>query len=155
MSIPGLSGKAREAVGAVFEAMAEWQSETAKVSEKGSKQVLDRMAKASVAMGWPEQIVDAARTQMQAATAMQSKTIEHIKAALEVQLQSANPMAASPDAMLSKLRSMPGFGPTAGPSWPNADALQAAATAPLAFWIESGKQWQKFWTETLGKAQRG
>jgi len=156
MTIPGLSGKAKEAVTAVFEAMTEWQNEAARLGEKNSKQVLDKMAKATVAMGWPEQIVDAARMQMQTAADMQSKTIEHIKAAWETQLQSPNPMVASPDAMLSRLKSMPGFGSTANwppANWPNAQAMQAAATAPLAFWMEFGKQWQKFWTEAFVKAK--
>jgi hypothetical protein len=152
-SIPGLSAKAKEAVGAVFEAMTAWQNEATEVAEKNRKQVLDKMAKATVAMGWPEQIVEAARAQMQAAADMQGKTIEHIKAAWEAQLQTPNPMAASPEAMLSRLKSMPGFG--SATNWPNAEALQAAATAPLAAWMEFGKQWQKFWIDALEKTKRG
>ena len=78
-SIPGLSNKAREAVSAVFEAMTAWQSETAKVGEKSSKQVLDKMATAAAALGWPEQIVDAARAQIQGIGQIQAKTMEHIR----------------------------------------------------------------------------
>ena len=78
-SIPGLSNKAREAVTSVFEAMTAWQSETAEVGEKNSKQVFDRMATAAAALGWPEQIVDAARAQMQGVGDIQAKTMEHIR----------------------------------------------------------------------------
>jgi hypothetical protein len=42
-SVPGLSDKAKEAVGAVFEAMTQWQSETTKLSEKNTKQLLEKM----------------------------------------------------------------------------------------------------------------
>ena len=150
-SIPGLSSKAREAVTSVFEAMTAWQSETAKVGEKNSKQVFDKMATAAAALGWPEQIVDAARAQIQGIGDMQAKTMEQIRNAWEEQLK--NPTAASPEAMLSKLKSMPGFGSAS--SLPNAEALQAAATAPLALWMEFGKQWQKFWLDSLNKSNRG
>ena len=150
-SLPGLSNKTREAVGAVFEAMTAWQSETVKVGEKNSKQVFDKMATAAGALGWPEQIVDAARAQMQGIGDIQAKTMEHIRGAWEEQLK--NPTAASPEAMLSKLKSMPGFGSAS--SLPNAEALQAAATAPLALWMEFGKQWQQFWLDSLNKSKRG
>ena len=99
-SIPGLSNEAREAVSAVFKAMTAWQSETAKLGEKNSKQVFDKMATAASALGWPEQIVDAARTQMQTIGEMQTKTMEHIQQAWEEQLNDA--AMASPDAFLSK-----------------------------------------------------
>jgi len=151
MSIPGLSNKAREAVNAVFEAMTVWQSETAKVGEKNSKQVLDKMAMAAAALGWPEQIVDAARAQIHGIGQIQAQTMEHISAAWEEQLK--NPTAASPEAMLSKLKSMPGFEPAS--NWPTAEALRTAATAPLALWMEFGKQWQKFWLDSINKSNRG
>jgi len=150
-SIPGLSNKAREAVTSVFEAMTAWQSETAKVGEKNSKQVFDKMATAAAALGWPEQIVDAARAHIQGIGDMQAKTMEQIRNAWEEQLR--NPTAASPEAMLSKLKSMPGFGSAS--SFPNAEAFQAAAAAPPALWMEFGKQWQQFWLDSLKKSKRG
>ena len=111
------------------------------------------MTDAATALGWPEQVVEAVRAHMQAVTEMQSKTIDHIKSAWEEQLKSPNPTGISPDAMLSKLKAIPGFGPTA--NWPNAEALHAAATAPLALWMEFGKQWQKFWTDALDQTKKG
>ena len=110
------------------------------------------MAKAAAALGWPEQIVDAARAQMQSINAMQIKTMDHIMDAWKEQLKLPDPTGASPSAMLEKLKSMPGFG--AGGEWPNADALQQAATAPLALWIEFAKQWQKLWADSITKANR-
>lgn len=150
-SIPGLSSTAREAVGAVFEAMTAWQSETAKVGEKNSKQVFEKMATAATVLGWPEQVVDAARTQMQSISDMQIKAMDHVRTVWEEQLKVPHPTA-SADAMLSKLKSMPG--PGGAGHWPNAEALQTAATAPLAMWMEFGQQWQKFWLDSMNKGQR-
>ena len=152
MTVPGLSSKAREAVKDVFDAMSVWRNEVSAASESNSQQVLDKMAKAAAALGWPEQVVDAARAQMQSVGEMHIKTMDHIIGAWEEQLKSANPMAAMPSAMLSKLNAMRGLGP-AGPL-PGADALQAAATAPLQMWMEFGKQWQQFWLDSLNKSGR-
>ena len=151
-SIPGLSSKAQGAVSAVFEAMTTWQSEAAKLSEKSSKQVLDRMATAATALGWPEQIVEAARAQIRGVGDMQTRTMERIRQAWEEQLKSPHPTAISPEAILSKLQAMPNLGPTSG--LPNAEALQAAATAPLALWMEFGKQWQQLWLEALDRVNK-
>src|SRR5262247_1002445 len=82
-SIPGLSNKAREAVNAAIDAMSTWRIEAAENSEENSKEVIDKMAAAAAALGWPEQIVDMARTQMQSITEMQTKTIDHMMDAWE------------------------------------------------------------------------
>src|SRR5215467_1712784 len=87
MSIPGLSYKAREAVNAAFDAMSNWRIEIADSSEKNVKRVIEKMAAAAAELGWPEQIVDAARTQMQSISAMQIKTMDHMMDAWEEQLK--------------------------------------------------------------------
>jgi hypothetical protein len=138
MSIPGLSNRARDAVNAAFDAMSSWRNETADASERHSKQVIEKMAAAAAALGWPEQIVDAARTQMQGITEMQIKTIDHMMDAWEEQLKLPNPMTASPSAMLSKLKSLPSFG--AAGSWPG---------DPMQLWMQFAKQWQKSWTDAM------
>ena len=147
MSVPGLSNEAREAVNAALNAMSTWRNETADISEKNSKQVTDKIAKAAAALGWPEQIVDAARAQMQTITEMQIKTMDHMMDAWEDQLKLPNPMTASPSSMLSKLKSLPEFG-RAG-SWPSSEAFQKAAINPLQFWMQVTEQWQKSWTDTM------
>jgi hypothetical protein len=147
MSIPGLSNKARDAVNAAFDAMSTWRNETAETSEKNSKLVIAKMAAAATALGWPEQIVDAASAQMQSVTEMQIKTIDHMMDAWEAQLKLPNPMTASPSVLLSKLNSFPGLG-SAG-SWPGADAFQLAAMNPIRFWTQFAEQWQKSWADTM------
>jgi len=82
--------------------------------------------------------------------------MEQIRQAWEEQLKLPTPTMPSPDAFLSKLQAMPNFAPAG--SFPNAEALRAAAAAPMALWMEFGKQWQQLWFETLdrmNKANRG
>src|SRR5262245_35672760 len=123
---PALSDEARKAVNAAFDAMSTWRIETAKNSEKNSEQVIEKMAAAAQALGWPEQAVDAIRTQMQSITKIQIQTMDQMMDAWEEQIKSPNPTA-----MLSKLKSLPGISPTG--SWPNASAL---ATNPMQFWMQ-------------------
>ena len=147
ISIPELSTEARDAVNAALQAMSSWRNETANTSEKYGKQVIKKMATAAVALGWPQQIVDAALTQMQSTTEMQIKTMDYIMDAWEEQLKSPNLMTASPSALLSKLKSLPGFGSTG--IWPSTDAFQKGAVNPLQFWMQLAEQWQKSWADTM------
>src|SRR5262249_52756051 len=140
MSVPGLTDEAREAVNGALKAMSNWRNEIADTSEKNGKRVIEKMAAAAAALGWPEQIVDAARAQLQTIAEMQIKTMDHMLDAWEEQLKLPNPMTASPSAMLSKLKSSPGFS-TIG-SWPGAGAFQDAAVNPLQLWMQLAEQWQ-------------
>jgi hypothetical protein len=141
MSAIGLSDEARKAVNAAFDAMSTWRIETAKSSEKNSKQVIEKMAAAARALGWPEEIVDAIGAQMQSTTKLQIQTMDRIMDAWEDQIKAPSPMTTSPAAMLSKLKSLPGFGPAG--NWPNADVAQAGVMNPLQFWMQLTEQWQK------------
>jgi len=144
MAIPGLSRRAREAVNAAFEAMSSWRSELADDNEKNIKRVIEKMAVAAAELGWPEQVVDAARTQLQNLTEMQMKTMDQMVDAWEQQLKLPNP--ASPSATLHKLKSSPGAGSLG--SWP-ADAFQIGVTTPLQFWMTFAGQWQKSWADMM------
>src|SRR5499425_2151866 len=129
MLAPELSEEARKAVSAAFDAMSTWRIETLNNSEKNSARVIEKMAAAARALGWPEQIVDATRAQLQSITKMQIQMMDQLSDAWEEQIKSPNPMTA-PSAMLSKLKSLPGV--PAG-TWPNADALAGAAMNPMQF----------------------
>jgi len=139
-SMPGLSAEARDAVNAVFDAMSTWRTETADSSEKNAAQVIEKMAAAARTLGWPEQLVDTTRMQMQNITKIQIKIIDQMMDMWEEQIKSPNPAA-----MLSKLKSAPGF--DAG-SWPDADAL--TAFNPFQTYMQLVEQWQKAWASATG-----
>src|SRR5205814_5243512 len=126
VSVPGLSSRAQDAVNSALEAMSDWRSEAAESSEKNIKRVINKMAAAAAELGWPEQIVDTARTQLQNLAEMQIKTMDQIVDAWEEQLKLPNP--ASPSAMLNKLKSSTG----SPGSWPG-DAFQMGVSSPLQF----------------------
>ena len=77
-TVPGLSDEAREAVNAAFDAMSTWRVETAKKNEKHSQEVIEKMAAAARALGWPEQIVDATRAQLQSITKLQIQVLDNL-----------------------------------------------------------------------------
>ena len=147
MSVPGLSDEARQAVNAAFDAMSAWRIETVKNNEKNSEEVLEKMAAAAGALGWPEQIVDATRAQLQSITKMRIQMIDQMMDIWEEQIKSPNPMTAS-SAMLSKLKALPGALPAG--TWPNADAFAGAAMNPMQFWVQFAEQWQKAWRDAMG-----
>jgi hypothetical protein len=144
MSTPKLSDDARKAVNAAFEAMSAWREEIVNNSEKNFERVIDKMAAAARALGWPEQIVDATRVQMEGITKMQIQTMDHMLDAWEEQIKSPN----SSSTMLSKLTSsLPNFG-SVGP-WPNSGDPQMAALNAFQFYMQVAQQWQKTWADAM------
>jgi hypothetical protein len=87
--------------------------EIADTNQRNGERVLDKMAVAAKTLGWPTQVVDAARTQLKSIAEIQVKTLDQMMDAWEEQLKLPNPMAASSAAMRSKLTFLPG---TAAPA---------------------------------------
>jgi len=141
---PELSDEARKAVNAAFDAMSVWRTEALNHSEKGFERVIDKMAAAARALGWPGQIVDTARAQMQSIAKMQIRVIDSMMDAWEEEIKSPS----SPSAILSKLKSLPNLG-TAG-IWPGAaTASQMAACNPSGAYMQVAEQWQKAWADAM------
>ena len=140
MAVPGLSNEARNAVNAAFDAMSTWRTETVNNSERNLEQVIEKMAAAARALGWPEQIVDATRAQMQTLTKTQIQMMDQMMDAWEEQIKSPNPSA-----MLSKLKSLSSLGPAG--SWPNLGDL--STTNPMQFSMQFVEQWQKVWSDSM------
>jgi hypothetical protein len=142
ISTPKLSDDARKAVNVAFEAMSTWREEIVN-SEKNSEQVIEKTAEAARELGWPEQIVDTTRSQMEAITKMQIQTMDRMMDTWEEQIKSPN----SSSTMLSKLTSLPNFG-SAG-SWPNTGNPQMAALNAFQFYMQVAQQWQKTWADAM------
>ena len=153
MSMHGLSNEAREAVNEAFEAMSTWCTETANVSEKNGAKVIEKMAAAARALGWPEQIVEATRAQLQTITKAQIQTMDQVMDAWEEQIKLPNPASVSPSAMLSKLKPLPGFG-SAG-AWPTAMPFPMVGMNPFQVWMQFVEQWQKAFEAMTYQAMTG
>ena len=143
---PGLSDEARKAVNAAFDAMSTWRTETVNSGQKSFERVIDKVAAAARALGWPDQIVDATRAQIEVIAKMQIQAIDSMMDAWEEQIKSPS---SSSSAILSRLRSLPGMGAggfgRAG-SWPTS---QMAAFNPFGAYMQIAEQWQKAWTEAI------
>ena len=87
ISASGLTNEAREGVNATLKAMSAWRNEIADTNEKNGKRVIEKMAAAAATLGWPEQVVDAARTQLQGIAELQTKTMDHMMDAWEEQFK--------------------------------------------------------------------
>jgi hypothetical protein len=138
VSIPALSDEARDAVNSAFEAMSSWRTEAVENNEKGLEQVVEKMAVAARALGWPEQIVEATRSQMQSVTKAQIKLMDQMVDAWEEQIKSPNPSM-----MLSKLNSLSGPAGT----WANAPGM--SAMNPMQFYVQIFEEWQKAWSDAM------
>jgi hypothetical protein len=138
--VSALSGESRDAVNAAFDAMSTWRTETLENNEKSLEQVIEKMAVAARALGWPEQIVDATRLQMQSVTKAQITLMDQMVEAWESQIQSPNLTA-----MLSKLKTPSGLGPAG--SWAN--AADVSAMNPMQFYAQFFEQWQKAWSDAM------
>jgi hypothetical protein len=145
MSIPGLSSTARDAVNAVFEAMSTWRREVAHNSEKNMSLVMEKMAIAAAELGWPEQVIDAARTQFRSIAEAQMKAMDQIADAWVEQLKQQNSTGLSMTVQkLTPARNSGCLG-----SWPSAQPFQIGVTNPVQFWMEVAEEWQKSWTGML------
>jgi hypothetical protein len=153
MSAIGLSEDARRAVNEAFDAMSNWRIETARTSDKNSEQVIEKMAAAARALGWPGEIVDAIRTQIQSLTKLQIETMDRIMDVWEEQIKAPNPMAGPPGALLSKLKSMQGGSPAG--TWPTADMLNMGGANPFQFWMQFAEQWQKASADAMAFWSKG
>ena len=141
MSAPNLSNETRRVVNAAFDAMSTWRTETLSDSEKRFEEVMEKMAEAARALGWPEQVVDATRSQVQSITKMQIQTLDQIMDAWEEQIKSPN----SSQSILSRLRSFQS--PLPVDAW--SSAPQMAAMNPLQIYMQFAEQWQKACTDAM------
>jgi hypothetical protein len=127
-------------VNAAFDALSTWGTETVDSFEV----VIDKMAAAARKLGWPQQIVDATRAQMENVIKMQIQTMDRMMDAWEEQIKSPS----SSSTILSKLGSISSFGPAG--SWPSAAVTQMAAFNPFGAYMQTAQQWQKAYADAMG-----
>jgi hypothetical protein len=121
----------REAIKAVFDALSEWRDEVSTSTERYSETVLDKMAAAARALGWPKELVDSSHKQLVQASKAQMHMIDQMMDAWEKQLT-----APASDQFLAQLRVLPtaGFG---------------GASDPFGFWTQAAEQWQRNWASAM------
>lgn len=130
-----LPRETREAIKAVFDALSEWRDEVSTSTERYSETVLEKMAAAARALGWPKELVDASHKHLVQASKAQMHIIDQLMDAWEKQLT-----APASDQFIAQLRTLPtaGFGIT-----------PEAMSNPFGFWMQAAETWQRNWTSAL------
>src|SRR5215467_6295248 len=82
---PGLSDEARRAVNAAFDAISTWRTETVNTTDKNLERVIDKLATAARALGWPEEIVHSTRAQIEGIVKAQIQMMDQMMDAWEEQ----------------------------------------------------------------------
>ena len=142
ISEPGLTKEAREALNGVLKVMSNWRDELVESNEKNGKRLIEKIASAAEELGWPEQFVDATRSQLQTIAETQIKMMDQLTDAWDEQLKLPNPKTASPSRMMS-----PAFPPIGGSQ--SAKQMQRVAMSPVQFWMQLAEQWQKSWEQVM------
>ena len=89
ISTPQLSNEARKTVNAAFDAMTAWRTQI----QDGGEEVVEKMAEAARALGWPKQIVDTSTAQLQSVTKMQVQAMDQIMDAWQDQIKITEPVS--------------------------------------------------------------
>ena len=142
-NVMGLSEEAKKAVNGTFDALAEWRDQVASSNERYTSKVFDNMAQAGRAMGWPDQLIEATRTQMQQASKMQLAMIDQLMDAWQRQLNNPTAGLQLPTAFPG-MGQMPGMGAGGMP-----DFSSMGAMAPLQMWMQAAEMWQKTWSQAM------
>jgi hypothetical protein len=131
--IPSLPRETRESIKAVFDALSEWRDEASSCTERHGEAVLDKMAAAARAMGWPKELVDASHNHLLQASKAQTHMIDQLMDAWEKQLSSP-----TPDQFLAQLNKFSGAGFGTMPM-----------SSPLELWMQAAEMWQRNWASAM------
>lgn len=143
-SAKGLTEEARKAASAAFDALSQWRDEMAKANENYSSKVFDQMAQACRAMGWPDDMIEAARDQMQDASRVQLQMMDQLMDVWSKQIKAPEISLASPDDFMEQMKRLqqslssgqvPGMMPMPG--------MAGMAMAPFQMWMQAAEMWQR------------
>jgi hypothetical protein len=142
--VEGLGTEARETMTAVFDALSEWRGEVGASTERYNKIVLDKMATAARAVGWPNELIEVSRTHLMQVSKMQMQLIDQLMDTWQQQLKS--PMPGEFMAQLRPYRAESGT--TSG--------IAGMATTPVELWMQAAGTWQRnltsAWSMLAGQA---
>ena len=132
--LPTLPREARESIQGVFDALSEWRDAVTTSTERHSEAVLDKMAAAARAMGWPKELVDASHKHFVQVAKAQTHMIDQLMDAWEKQLSSPTPGQFL--SQLNKFSGAGGFGAT-------------PTSSPFDLWMQTAEMWQRNWASAL------
>lgn len=134
-----LNGEARQAVMDVFNAVSQWRDEISRVNERYLTDVLDQVAAAQRAQGWPNSVTVATREHLLQASKVQAQMIDQLMGDWEQQLKSRGVV---PDPSMSRRPSVAN---------PVAEMMRLGemTLTPFKIWLNAAEAWQRSWAEAL------
>jgi len=146
--LTSLSSESRQAVTGAFEVLEQWRDDIFSANERHLTKVIDQMAAAQRAMGWPDQFTAAAREHLLKASKMQTQMIDQVMDAWEKQLKSGNvPLGLSLEGF--KFQAPPFFGSAFTDPMSDIMRLQEMTLAPFKLWIQAAEMWQRNWADVV------
>lgn len=135
---------ARKAAKAAFKALSQWRDDMASANERYSKKVLDQMAEAGHAMGWPSSVIEATREQIQHASQMQLQLMDNVMEAWSEQIDSPTAAIPTPNDFMDQLQRMQASMMNSGASgMPGFNGLTGMTAAPFQMWMQAAEMWQR------------
>src|SRR5262245_42063758 len=136
-----LSGEARQAVMDAFNAVSQWRDEISQANDRYLTKVIDQVAAAQRAQGWPNSVTVATREHLLRASKVQTQMIDQLMGDWEHQLQSK---ASSPDPSLLHLTPMD----------PMSEMMRFGemTLTPFKIWLNAAEAWQRTWVEAMRSA---
>jgi len=139
-----LNDEARRAMASALDALNDWRNEMAGANERYSARVFDQMSTATRAMGWPDEMVNATRQQLQNASRMQLQMMDQVMDAWKMQLR-------DPSAAGFQMPNMPDFTKSFG----DMGSFGGISAAPFQFWMQAAEMWQKNWASAMSLWMKG
>jgi hypothetical protein len=138
-SFTWLNGEARQAVTDAFNAVSQWRDEISRANDRYLTNVLDQVAAAQRAQGWPNSVTVATREHLLQAAKVQTQMIDQLMSDWEQQLKSR---AAAPDPAIVHMPS---------PANPVAEMMRLSemTLTPFKIWLNAAEAWQRSWAEVL------
>jgi len=139
--------EARKAAKAAFKALSQWREDMASANERYSEKVLDQMAEAGRAMGWPSNVIEATREQIENASQMQLQLMDKLMEAWSEQIESPTAAMPTPSDFMEQLQkmqaSMMKSSASAFSGMPGFDGLSGMTLAPFQMWMQAAEMWQR------------
>jgi hypothetical protein len=141
--LTSLSSEARRAVTNAFEAMERWRDEIFSANDRCLTNVLDQVAAAHRAMGWPEHVTAAAREHFLKASKVETHMIDQVMDAWEQQLKAQG----GPEGLKFRMPVL------SGSPFPDPVSemvrLGQMTLVPFKLWIEVAEAWQRNWAAAM------
>jgi hypothetical protein len=142
-----LNSEARKAVSAAFDALRDWSDEVHAANNRCLTKVLDHVAAAQRATGWPEHLSAVTRDNIVQTSKLQTQLIDQLLQAWDELLETGR----APTRLPQGFHFLPArsSGSTLHEAMPDMAQLGELSVAPLKAWMQAADIWQRHWMAAI------